>query len=144
MKRRNGLIKWHPAVSLAILCADATVEEMRALVRRHGAAVIREDRPARLLVKGYDKDPRELWQIPEARDLCSRIIESGLLSLLAVNLEDDRIDGLWGSWDVWSCARELIEPNGRCEVTPEAFDRFCNALERANTICDTILRGIEA
>jgi hypothetical protein len=35
-----------------------------------------------LTISGFDDDSRELWQIPEAIDLCRRIVKTGFIAVL--------------------------------------------------------------
>jgi hypothetical protein len=57
----------------------------------------------------YGSDPRELYEIPEARELCQRAVEGGLLSALIVTAsaaedEHQRLMG-YGALEVWSLAK---------------------------------------
>lgn len=77
-------------------------------VRLNHPRVVRDGAPMYCSVSGYDYDPRELWEIPEVVRLCQRIVDSGWLSLLRVNL-DDRHPAFWGAWDVYATARGLFK-----------------------------------
>jgi hypothetical protein len=65
------------------LMHDATDEEIVSMMRQMKS--IREHKSKAnivMLVNGYDSDPRELWEIPEALALFRRLIDTGFISYL--------------------------------------------------------------
>jgi hypothetical protein len=61
---------------------DETDEELVAQIRALMDHARREAGETVLTVHGYDDDPRELWQIPEARSHLARMVEFGAIAIL--------------------------------------------------------------
>lgn len=71
---------------------------MRDFVSEHGKFVVTNNAPIFAAVSGYDKNPRDLWEIPRGISLCQRAIESGLLSLRAPKICEHRLPELLCAW----------------------------------------------
>jgi len=101
-----------------------------------------------MTISGYDDDPRELWEIPEAVDLCQRVVKTGLIALLNLSsrvkeLMPERFQecegpgpGL-GALEVWVFAKEKMVSDGQgvpeAKVFERDLDEFYNAMSAANT-----------
>lgn len=120
------------------LSAKLTTSDLRDLVLEHGKFVVTNNAPLFATVSGYDKDSRELWEIPEVARLCQRVIESGVVSLLAPNMGDDRMPGLLGAWDVWAIATGKFV-DGISELTPAVVSEFVAMLSEANKSADVLI-----
>ena len=133
----------------------ATLDDLRATILGLGPRVLQgELPPIHVTISGYDNDTRELWEIPEAVALCKRIIDSGLIAIMAVNFGKDRIERVWGSIDVWFVATRRMKagrstsrgkvarssPITRADV--EHF--FCTVLAGANRKVDAMLKAVRA
>jgi hypothetical protein len=91
-------------------------------------------------ITGFDDDPRELWQIPEAVAFMKRLVDLGFISGLEVstNSEDlvrpefgvPKLPG-FGAIEVWMCAKGLIR-TGDNAITKSLLKRFFADLHIAN------------
>ena len=89
------------------------VDQMRILKRA------REERRYKAivcLVRGFDDDPRELFDIPEVRAFCRRIVNLGLISYLDFttffNPEvPEEAKKAWGAAEVWLCGEGGLKRN---------------------------------
>ena len=87
LKRKAGLKPAKAELQVYELDASATVEELEEAVRQLGPSVLESGNPFYVSVRGFDQDPRELWEIPEVSELCKRMIESGFFGLMGDNEE---------------------------------------------------------
>lgn len=95
-----------------------------------------------LTISGYDDDPRELWEIPEAIDLCQRIVKTSLVSVLEASSQIKELmparfrdidapgPGL-GAFEVWIFGQEKMKHGGAAFSRDEMKD-FYNMLSEAN------------
>lgn len=93
-----------------------TVEVLQGLIRELGPAILDGRHPRlHLTVDGYGDDPRELWEIPEVRQLLERVISTGLIGLLAMNFEERDPLSL-GVVDIYLFARGRAAEGGFLEL----------------------------
>jgi hypothetical protein len=130
---------------LKILSIDLheSIPSMHDIIRCLGPNVFASNQPFLLLVD-TGGDPRETWEIPECAALCRRIIDSGLLSLLDINLGDDRNELGLGAADVYVRAHGLLKRGkdgvtGVWELTESLWNAFWVTLMRSNDVCDGVL-----
>ena len=84
----------------------------------------------------FDNDKRDVWEIPECRALCRRLVNLGFISCLSyLNLKRGR--GAWGAFDVWLCAEGLMRRETK--ITPPIKAAFLKALDKANAVADAAL-----
>lgn len=102
-----------------------------------------------LTINGFDKDRRELWQIPEAICFMRRLCELGFISALEVSTtcadffkERYKVDKLpgFGAIEVWMCATDRMA-NGKNGLDRATFTAFYADLDRANGIAEKIING---
>lgn len=123
-----------------VIAPDAQEADLIEIVRTEGFAVIRRNRPFFCTITGYENDHRELWEIPEVVSLCQRIISSGLLGLLEVNVGPGRQPMLWGAMDVLACASGWYV--GRVlDLSPDRTTALCEVILAANQTCNRVLAG---
>jgi hypothetical protein len=93
-------------------------------------------------VRGFDEDPRELWDIPEVRAFCRRLVAQGFISYLDLAT---RLPGTpailrdaMGALEVWLTAEAKLslEP---MTLGPDVVERFRTALDAANALMDAAL-----
>lgn len=120
------------ALKLYLLELHQSVGELRDFVRQHGPEVLASQQPYHVLLEVGD-DPRLLREIPGVRELCQRVMESGALSLLAVNLGDERSPLMLGAADIFALANALPHD------APFPLPAFLRSLERSNDECDRVL-----
>lgn len=63
--------------------ADMTHDDLKDQVLAAAQWFFAKEKPMEVKFSGFDRDKRELWQIPEAVSLATYLVELGLLSLLA-------------------------------------------------------------
>jgi hypothetical protein len=104
----------------------------------------------RAKIGGYEDDPREVWDIPEARRLCQRLVDLGLIAVLEVSallaedekLQRDREAGKdvfvgAGALEVWMLAKGRVKSRVLM-VTPEDLDDFEPDLPAAAAACKRV------
>jgi hypothetical protein len=123
------------------LRASLTDPELVALMRQAKRARDAGSPSVTCAIAGYDEDPRELRDIPEAVELCKRLVRLGYLSFLdvATTVREfptfNRGTSL-GAWEVWRLARHEYEA-GTHKVPVAALARFIDKkLAYLNTVAD--------
>jgi len=90
--------------------------------------------PPVMVVGGFNDDPRELWQIPEAIDLLNRACRAGFLSILepSVMLKSEvprKFTTAFGAMELWLVARKIVTfKYEKVEIHPEHIKRFCRLI----------------
>src|SRR5262249_32838443 len=91
-------------------------------------------------VDGYD-DPRELGEIPEARHLCQRLFDLGVVTELEASVtvnppvDDPAVRGMhmgMGALEVWLIARGHFGAAGQTDIPVTVFPQFEADLRAAN------------
>ena len=92
------------------------------------------------LIDGFDDDPRDLWDIPEARAFCRRLVSLGFISWLEFALCDpqtdiDKVakDGL-GALEIWMIAEGKMHK--RTPLTLELVEGAKRAVMKSNRASD--------
>lgn len=107
----------NPALMIVELGLDASnddiVEKMRTMRQ---ARLDRTCSHVACLIRGFDDDSRELFDIPEVRAFCRRLMTLGFASYLegATTLAGSAPDSLrqaWGAFEVWMTAEGRFGPN---------------------------------
>lgn len=119
---------------------DATNDDLREQMRQ-----MKRVREARALpnvicvLRGFDTDPRQLWQIPEVRAFCVRLVDQGFISYLdpATHLPQcpPWARTGFGALEVWLIARGMFT-GGPLDVGAEHVERFRGELNLANAVAD--------
>lgn len=136
------------AVLLVELGIDASnndiIDQMRIMKR------VRTEGPYEFIIcaiRGFDDDSRELYEIPEVRAFCRRIVNLGFISYLefstsiSPNLPETVKKG-WGATEVWLCSEgRLHKP---IEVTKELLEELKQAIIASNTRADAQVGPIGA
>jgi hypothetical protein len=121
---------------LAMIRKGYTDSQLRLTARQMLEASEETQTAGLLLVGGWDNDPRPLVRIPEARQLCKDAIRHGILALLKFNAnEAAALVGLegcpFGGIELWACAHEMCDGDGKILINQEDYDRFQLELDRA-------------
>lgn len=130
---------------------DESDEEIHGYVRTMND-LRRTGRPMHLVctISGFNDDPRELFDIPEAVALCRRLVELGFISGLNVCTslppcpDHERLHGLWGAFEVWLCSEGLMRANPwtiAVEAFRSLFDEFTKLLKQCNAVADAVPDG---
>jgi hypothetical protein len=114
-------------------------DQMRIMKR------IRETKSADDIVctlRGFDSDPRELFEIPEARSLCVRLVDLGFISYLSfasyLNPTKPELgEAGYGAMEVWMCSNDRLR--GENETSPKLFKEAQAVVIKANAAADSAL-----
>ena len=93
------------------LSTDLTDKELQNLIKKY---LTPEFEGCTITIDGFNKDPRELYDIPEVNKFCQRLFDTGFAGLLKISKEHLT----WGVVDVWSAAKKLYV-KGRVELSLE-------------------------
>jgi hypothetical protein len=117
----------------------ATLAQMRTMKRA------REERRCDYVVcsiDGFNDDPRELWEVPDVRELCRRLVACGFISYLEFATlicaeAPPFVRQHWGATEVWLCSMGLL---GRhtC-LTAELLDEMQRVVCESNDKADSLL-----
>jgi hypothetical protein len=94
-----------------------------------------------LSIQGFDFDPRELWEIPEAINFTRRLCTLGFISTLEVSttckalMTTKELPG-FGALEVWLCAVGKMDLN--IELSKETMIDFLNDLQKSNALVTSI------
>lgn len=94
-----------------------------------------------LTISGWDSDPRDLWEIPEAINLCKRLVDTGFISLLEVSTQSglksdympDDCPGL-GALEIWLMANGRVR-KGQQDLDRNTIETFMNVWLSSNEVC---------
>lgn len=114
---------------------DLTDAEFIEVIRKFWPIVSTKNRGVYSSIFGYDEDPRELWQIPEVKILCERLVNLGFISILeptTLFTEEKGFDAFFGALEIWALSKGLFTFQGDLEMTPELFNEFKVVLSQSN------------
>jgi hypothetical protein len=128
--------------------SNMTDNEIKECIQLMIPACIARTRGFCLTISGFDDDPRELWQIPEATEFMRRLVDLGFISalevsttaieLLPIYAKGKQLPG-FGALEVWMCGTGRMSL-GSMDVTRPVIEDFHKALQAANrkaqTVCD--------
>jgi hypothetical protein len=108
---------------------------------------VRRDNPAARVVctiSDYDNDPRELYEIPEMRAFCQRLVDLGFIADLDAFTSIPGGSALplpvgLGAFEVWALSQGLVPRAGMTEVTEPMLARFRLILRECNRRADLVL-----
>lgn len=90
-------------------------------------------------VRGYGDDPRELWDVPEVKTFCRRLVRLGFISYLDVfSSVPPGPPGMsrlgFGAGEVWLTSLGLMRP--KVWLTPDLLKEVWQAVARSNAVAD--------
>ena len=93
------------------------------------------------VIRGFDSDERELYEIPEIRAFCRRVVTIGLISYLDMAtiypIDIPRLaKSGWGASEVWLCGEGRRQPN--IPLSENLIAELENAISEANTRADAV------
>lgn len=98
------------------------------------------------LIDGFNKDSRELFEIPEVRALCRRLVTQGFISYLDFSTifpgAEPRLAKAWGALEVWLCGEGRAWKQAKTFSKKQAMDlvnEFKAVLEEANEKADALV-----
>jgi hypothetical protein len=127
---------------------DATITDQEIIgLMRHARRARAAGAPTvTCCIGGYDDDPRELGDIPEARELCKRLVRLGYIACLDIATSVREFPTFnhsitLGAWEVWRIARGEAKV-GKSRVPAELLDEFITKeLVYLSTVADDHLAG---
>jgi hypothetical protein len=134
-------------VLLVELGIDATnddiIDQMRIMKRAREEGVYDN---VICVIRAFDDDPRELYDIPEVRAFCRRIVNLAFISYLdvATTLVPDAPELVrkgWGAAEAWLCAEGRY--NTGTELTMELLGEIEKAVGESNEKADALLGPME-
>jgi hypothetical protein len=90
--------------------------------------------PIVCLIDGFNNDPRELFDIPEVRAFCRRLMTIGFASYLDYSttlVPGHRAKQAWGAFEVWLCAEGRMKAKSM-DFPKSILDEFWSALMQCN------------
>lgn len=117
-----------------ILTVDMTDEELKECIHRMYPLCQSEAKGFTLTISGYDDDPRELWEIPEAVKFCQKLLDIGFPAVLDIGSRHDDLPGHpgFGLIEIWFVASGRIKKKGDVIVTPEDYKTAMKMMIAAN------------
>jgi hypothetical protein len=108
---------------------------------------VRQDNPAARVVctiSDFDHDPRELYEIPEVRTFCQRLVDIGFIADLDAFTSIPGGSALplpvgLGALEVWALSQGFVPQAGKTEVTEPMLTRFRAVLRECNRRADLAL-----
>jgi len=93
-------------------------------------------------VRGFGDDERRLFEIPEVRAFCRRIVNLGFISYLDFTTTfDSRVPAIakdaWGATEVWLCGENRMR--ARMPLTRKLLDELQQAVSASNEKADAAL-----
>jgi hypothetical protein len=93
-------------------------------------------------IRGFDKDPHELFEIPEIRAFCRRIVNLGFISYLDfTTIFHEGVPELakkrWGAAEVWLCSEGRLKALN--PLTEEILNEMMQAVAASNEKAEAAL-----
>lgn len=87
-----------------------------------------------LFINGFGEDKRELWEIPEVRAFCRRLVDIGFISYLDSMIADKALAGSLTALEVWLTAQGRM--SAKVVLREKQIDEFFAAICEANEAAD--------
>ncbi len=124
-------------VDLGLDATDPDLLDQMRIMKR----VREEHRYDRIVctIRGFTGDPRELYDIPEVRAYCNRLVDLGFISYLDFStLFDPKTPELarhgWGASEVWLCSEGRLKAHN--PLTREILNELQQAILKSNERAD--------
>lgn len=93
-------------------------------------------------INGFDLDKRELYEIPEVRAFCRRLVSLGFISYLdshttlqGATKDFEVVSMSLGAFEIWKIVENRINKDG--EFNWEEYQEFFTALKQSNAVADS-------
>lgn len=138
---------WGPPMKNSVLFVelgiDATNEDILDQMRKMKAC--REDDSYSHIVctvRGFNDDKRELFEIPEVRAFCRRIVNLAFISYLDFSTAFDATipaiaKDAWGAAEVWLCSKGRLR--SQMPLTKDLLDELTRVVYESNEKADLAL-----
>jgi len=128
-------------VEVGLNATDADLfEQMRCMDDRRKAGF----KHIGCLVRGFEEDPRPLYEIPKVVASCKKLVRIGFIAGLDVSFTVPEPVPLpipiapWGSLDIWVIAQGYMK-DGSVEITRPLLEQFKKDLSYSNTVAEDML-----
>lgn len=130
------------------LPVDLTDDQIKECVQGMMPVCFKRRQGFCLTIFGFDSDPRELWEIPEAITFMQKLLNFGVISGLEVTTSiPELMDKKWkgqklpglGAIEVWMCANGMLSA-GKNEINHQMFRQFEKVLTKSNQVADAICK----
>jgi len=106
------------------------------LIRATLPIVLKEQKYWVCAIGGYEDDERELYEIPEVRAYCRRLVDEGFIASLHPTTlffqdKNPEIKNYLGGVEVWAIGEGLLDSGGSFYLTPEIFKEWEGLLKKA-------------
>lgn len=134
---------------LILVHANMDDDDLKAVFCDALSVVLKDQSPYIVRFPDFSFDPRELWEIPEAIAMCSRILNIGGISVLEVFEEKAQTDsgmnvvgpsGL-SAFHIWMIGNNLIADIVGKELSRETFEQFHSDLLLSNVTLEQLLQA---
>lgn len=125
------------------LSTDMTDDEIKACIHDMHPVCMANKQGFILTISGYDDDPRDIWDIPEAVQFAKRLIDIGLVSYLeTATIELSEQLGTFvgfGALELWMVATGRMKI-GNNMITPKEIKQAYEVQLACNKKCEEILK----
>ena len=131
---------------------DLTVDDLKSKAAALWKSIREEGACPVLGIDGFGADRRDLWEIPEAIELCKRLVESGIIadltpstscpgmmSLGGVPPELSQCGGL-GAFEVFLISKGYYK-GGEFRVNSDQTKEYAEAMEVALGVMESLVEG---
>jgi len=122
---------------LLVISIDLSEKDMREMIAAIMPVTDARNEGIYVTMFGYDDDPRELWQIPEARIVAQRWVNVGGLGVMNSDAHADpsKQPG-FGTLQMWLLAQGLLGQS--VSMSPETLECFCTDYLKGCAIANDI------
>jgi hypothetical protein len=118
---------------------DAITEQMRIMKRARDDGIYEN---VVCCIRGFNDDPRELYENPEVQAFCCRMVSAGFISYLDFTTIFDpnapqMTRAFWGASEVWLCSEGRLKVLNQLDET--VLNELTNAVAQSNTVADAAL-----
>lgn len=124
------------------LSVDMSDDELKECIHKAHPRCVKTGRGCLITVNGYDRDKRELWQIPEVKTFFDRLIDIGFLSVMEL-MAQEALPGSpgFGAVEVWMLATGQIKKYAKYEIGKQELAAVVEIVKQSNVKCEAILEA---
>jgi hypothetical protein len=122
-----------PVAHIEATLTDSGIDN---LIRATLPQVMKEQKYWVCAIAGYENDERELYEVPEVRAFCRRLVERGFIASMRPTtqfFQDDHpeLKRFLGGIEVWAIAENHMDSNGGFSLTKDMFEEWHGLLKEA-------------
>ncbi len=105
-------------------------------------------RPITITISGFQNDSREIYNIPEVKAFCKRLLKIGFVSIQEVTTNFREISDAYnpytlGAFEVWLLANGKMSKTMDMLHVQSSFELFYNQLSNYNLKCDEVTKDVK-